>query len=277
MNIIIFLISILVFIFSIIFFVSLKAANISVKGRNFIKKVFIKKNQNKPDLKRFRTYLNDYSNFQFLKIKVNTLEKLYFIKVFFSFSIFILINFIGLYQKNNYFILSLFGAIISFLLPTAILKNHINKKTADIYTELPDFIDFLYLFITAGLTFEESVKYFIENMKGNICDLLKIYRIKQMEGNSKNESLEYISNISLCPEFERVLRVISESEIVGNPINNVLKDLSLEIRRNQRDQIKIRAEKLENKLIFIIFIFVFIPMILLFILPVIPQFKLLLK
>ncbi len=147
----------------------------------------------------------------------------------------------------------------------------------NVYAELPDFIDFLYLLIATGLTFEESVRYFIENMEGSICELLKIYRIKQMEGNSKTESLEYIAGISFCSEFERVTRVISESEIVGNPIKNILKDLSLEIRRNQRDQIKARAEKLENKLIFIIFIFVFIPMMMLFILPVIPQFKLLFK
>ena len=147
----------------------------------------------------------------------------------------------------------------------------------NIYTELPDFIDFLFLLINAGLTFDEAIKYLIENMSSNICELFKLYRIKQMEGNSKTESLQYISKISFCPEFERVLKVISESEIIGNPINKTLEDLSAEIRRSQRDHIKIRAEKLENNLIFIIFIFIFIPMLMLFILPIIPQFKLLFK
>ncbi|MDD3520716.1 MAG: type II secretion system F family protein [Actinomycetota bacterium] len=147
----------------------------------------------------------------------------------------------------------------------------------NIYTELPDFIDFLYLLINAGLSFDESIKYLIDNMQGNIYELFKIYRLKQMEGNSKTESLRYIGKISFCLEFERILKVISEAEIVGNPINNTLRDLSKEIRRDQRDHIKIRAEKLESNLVFIIFIFIFIPMIMLFILPIIPQFKLLFK
>ena len=277
MNIIIIFISTLVFVFSALFFIYLKTDNVGTKGINFIKRVFIKNNQKKPDIKKFQIYFNDFSNFRFLGIKANSLERLYFIKISFSFSIFILINFTGLCLRNNYFIFSFFAAIICFFLPSVILKNHINKKMINIYGELPDFIDFLYLLITTGLTFDESIKYYIENMEGSISELFKIYRVKQMDGNSKTESLGYISSISFCPEFERVIKVISESEIVGNPIKNILKDLSLEIRRNQRDQIKTRAEKLENNLIFIIFIFVFIPMMMLFILPVIPQFKLLFK
>ncbi len=103
MNVIAIIISILVFVFSVLFFISLKTSNIGMKGRDFIKTVFIKNNQKKPDFKKFQIYFNDFSNFQFFGIKVNSLEKLYFIKIFFSFSVFVLINFTGFYLKNNYF------------------------------------------------------------------------------------------------------------------------------------------------------------------------------
>lgn len=277
MKVLIIAISILVFVFSILIFVFLKTNEISIKSKNFIKKVFIKRNQSKPDNKNFEIYFNDFSGFRFFGIRIDSLEKLYIIKILLSFSVFILINFFGLFLGDNYFVISIIAAFICFFIPSEVLKNHINKKTTDVYTELPDFIDFLYLLINAGLTFDESIKYLIENMSGNICKLFKLYRLKQMEGNSKTESLKYIGRISFCPEFERILKVISESEIIGNPVNDTLKDLSLEIRRNHRDHIKIRAEKLESNLIFIIFLFIFIPMIMLFILPVIPQFKLLFK
>ena len=277
MKVIIISISILIFVFFILLFVFLKTSKISKKSKNFIEKIFIKRNQSKPYNKRFEIYFNDFSGFKFLGISIDTLEKLYIVKILLSFTAFFLINFLGLFLGNNYFVISVVAAFLCFFLPSEILKNHINKKMRDVYTELPDFIDFLYLLINAGLTFDESIKYLVENMKGSICKLFKIYRIKQMEGNSKTESLKYIGRISFCSEFERILKVISESEIIGNPVNNTLKDLSLEIRRNQRDHIKIRAEKLESNLIFVIFIFIFIPMIILFILPIIPQFKLLFK
>jgi len=277
MKIIIITISVLTFIFFVLLFVSFKTSRLSINGKNFIKKVFIKRNLSKPDSKNFEIYFNDFSGLRFLGVKIDSLDKLYLVKIILSFAVFILINFLGLFLEKNYFLISLFAAFTCFFLPSQILKSRINRKMINIYTELPDFIDFLFLLINAGLTFDEAIKYLIENMSSNICELFKLYRIKQMEGNSKTESLQYISKISFCPEFERVLKVISESEIIGNPINKTLEDLSAEIRRSQRDHIKIRAEKLENNLIFIIFIFIFIPMLMLFILPIIPQFKLLFK
>jgi len=45
------------------------------------------------------------------------------------------------------------------------------------------------------------------------------------------------------------------------------------MRTNQRDLLKIRSERLESNLVLVIFIFMFIPMIFLFLLPVLPQLK----
>jgi len=55
----------------------------------------------------------------------------------------------------------------------------------------------------------------------------------------------------------------------------VLNNLSRSFRDNQRDQLKIRAERIESNLILVIFIFLFIPMLMIFLLPVLPQLRLL--
>jgi hypothetical protein len=47
------------------------------------------------------------------------------------------------------------------------------------------------------------------------------------------------------------------------------------MRENQRDFLKMKAEKLESNLIIVIFIFIFIPVIALFLIPVIPQLQIL--
>jgi len=70
-----------------------------------------------------------------------------------------------------------------------------------------------------------------------------------------------------------VIKILVQAEMIGNPISGVLKDISRVIRTNQRDLLKIRSERLESNLVLVVFIFMFIPMLFLFLLPVLPQLK----
>ncbi|MCL6087112.1 MAG: type II secretion system F family protein [Actinobacteria bacterium] len=242
--------------------------------------VFIKKlgavNKNKI-LSSFdiRFYLDNFKNTRISGFKIDSLERLLILKIFLSFAAFILINLAGIVFQKNFIIISLIGAFMFFLLPSEILKSRLNSIKNKVLIELPDFIDVLFSLINAGLNLDEAVKYFVENYKGEIRNLLKIFKIKQFEGFSKKEAYEHIGKLSFCEEFNRVVKVLAQSEIVGNPIKDILRGFSVEIRNNQKDQLKIKAGRLESNLIFIIFIFIFIPMLLIFLVPVFPQIKLL--
>ncbi len=274
-SIIILLISTFVTIFFVVLFIIFRNANLSDEARLIINKVFINKGRYKNLNKQFDFYFNNFGALKFLNIKIDSLEKLYLLKVFISFLSFISFNFLGIYLHKNFILPSLLVAFILYILPTEILKGKITRIQNNVYIDLPDFIDILYSLVSAGLTFDESIKYFIENSTGEIRNLFEIYRMKQMEGNSKKEALEFIGELSFCDEFKRIVGILAQSEIVGNPIRGILMGFSTEIRGGQRDQIRIKAERLENNLIFIIFIFIFIPMILIFLLPVLPQIRLL--
>jgi len=272
-SIIILLISIFVTIFFVIIFIIFRNANLGNEAKLVINKIFISRGRYKNLNKQFDFYFNNFGAFKFLNINIDSLEKLYLLKVSISFLSFISFNFLGIYLNRNFILPSLLVAFILYILPTEILKGKIIRIRDNVYTDLPDFIDVLYSLVSAGLTFDESIKYFIENNTGEIESLFEIYKMKQMEGNSKKEALEFIGELSFCDEFKRVVGILAQSEIVGNPIKEILMGLSTEIRSSQRDQVKIKAEKLENNLIFIIFIFIFIPMILIFLLPILPQIK----
>lgn len=220
-------------------------------------------------------YLDNYKNIKIFSFKIDSMEKLIILKLYFSFISFALINFIGIILHKNLLIISLICALIFYLLPSEILKSKINNIKNKVIIELPDFIDVLSSLINAGLNLDESIKYFALNYKGEIKNLLLIFRIKQLEGFSKIEAYEHIGRLSFCEEFNRIVKILAQSEIIGNPVKEVLRNFSVEIRNNQKDQLKIRTEKLENNLIFIIFIFIFIPMLLIFLVPVFPQIKLL--
>ncbi|MCE5329298.1 type II secretion system F family protein [bacterium] len=220
-------------------------------------------------------YMDNYKNIKMFGFKIDSKEKLLILKIFLSFNAFILINFAAIVFQKNFIVISVIGALIFFLLPSELLKGKLNNIKNKVLIELPDFIDILFSLINAGLNLDESIKYFTENYDGEIRNLLRVFRIRQLEGFSKKEAYEHIGRLSFCEEFNRVVKVLSQSEIIGNPIKEVLRSFSIEIRNSQKDQLKIKAEKLESNLIFIIFIFIFIPMLLIFLIPVFPQIKLL--
>ena len=242
--------------------------------------IFIKKlNKNKKfELlhdENIEFYLDNFKNIRIFGLKIDSQEKLVILKLYFSFFAFVLINIFGIIFHKNFLIISLIGALIFYLLPSEILKSKINNIKSKVIIELPDFIDILSSLINAGLNLDEAIKYFALNYNGEIKNLLSIFRIKQLEGFSKIEAYEFIGKSSFCEEFNRIVKIISQSEIIGNPVKEVLQNFSAEIRNNQKDQLKIKAEKLESNLIFIIFIFIFIPTLLIFLVPVFPQIKLL--
>jgi tight adherence protein C len=277
MKIIEIFLSILVMTFFIIIFLNLKRSEFESFLFNSI---FIKKINNKGRRRIFNNtniefYLDNYKNIKIFNFKIDNMEKLIILKLYLSFISFVLINILSAPLHRNFLIISLIGAIIFYLLPSEILRNKVNNIRHKVMIEMPDFIDALFSLITAGLTLDESIKYFSGNYKGEIKNLLQVFRIKQLEGFAKNDAYEFIGRLSFCEEFNRVIKIISQSEVVGNPIKEVLKNFSAEIRNTQKDKLKIKAEKLESSLIFIIFIFIFIPMLLIFLVPVFPQIKLL--
>lgn len=208
-------------------------------------------------------------------IKVNSIESLFYLRLILAISSVITLLFISFLFDKNLIFPSLLVAIIFYFLPVEIIKNKILIIRKRIAAELPDIIDMLSSLIRAGLTLDEAIIYISENYKSEVSKLLRILRIKILEGFSKQEAFNFIAKLSFCNEFKNLIKVLSQSEIIGNPVKDILKDLSRVMRESQRDLLKMKAEKLESNLVIVIFIFIFIPVIALFLIPVIPQLKVL--
>lgn len=271
------LLSILAMIFFIVIFLKFRRSDFESLLFN---SRFVKKLNNKVRKKIFTNvdiefFLENYKNNKILYFKIDCIEKLIILKLYLSFISFALINILGIAFHKNFLIISLISALIFYLLPSEFLKNKVSKIKHKVMVEMPDFLDTLFSLINAGLTLDESIKYFEENYEGEIKNLLYVFKIKKLEGFSKIEAYEFIGKMSFCEEFVRVIKIIAQAEMIGNPIKEVLNNFCAEIRNTQKDKLKIRAEKLESSLIFIIFIFIFIPMLLIFLVPVFPQIRML--
>lgn len=278
MNVVFIFISILVSIFVFLLFTNIRSSNLEVvirrmeeHGINFFKKNRIKFKWNS-DLKFL---LRQEGSLRVLGFNIKSLERLFLLRIALASGFFVIFIIIGLLLERSFIIFALVLALIFYLLPVEVLKGKVRARSNRISSELPDFIDILSSLIKAGLNLDEAISYISNNYKSEISKLFKLSRVKILEGFSKKEAYYDIAKLSFCSDFEIVVKVLMQSDIVGNPIKDVLKDLSRVFRNNQRDVLKMRAERLEGNLMIVIFIFVFIPMLLLFLLPVFSQLKML--
>jgi len=208
-----------------------------------------------------------------LSFRIKTIEEFFIFRIILSTSCFLLVLVAGFFFSRNLLLYASLTAGVFYFLPSEIVKGKIKAISKKILNELPDIIDLIASLIKAGLTIDETIVYIFKNLKGEIPGLFKMYNIKILEGATRKEAFDCIGKMSYCTEFFSFIKVIHQSEIIGNPIKDILKDLSRVYRNNQRDNLKMRAEKLESNLILVIFIFIFIPMLLIFLMPVLPQLK----
>ena len=210
-----------------------------------------------------------------LGIRISSIEGLIYLRLILAFSSAIIFIFSGFLFGKNFILYSLLVAIIFYFLPVEVIKNKILIIRKKILGELPDIVDMLSSLIKAGLTLDEAMTYISGNYNSETSKLFRMLHSKILEGHSKPEAFNIIARLSFCSEFKNLIKVLAQSEIIGNPVKDILKDLSRVMRENQRDFLKMKAEKLESNLIIVIFIFIFIPVIALFLIPVIPQLQIL--
>jgi tight adherence protein C len=266
-----FLVSIFIF-FSLFNSRHVKAKSLLKRIENYTSNIFNKKESSK-ESNTIKLFLEERGSSRIFGVNISTLEGLFIFRVMLSLSSAITFLALGFFISKNFMILSLLISLVLFFLPQEILKSRIKNIGKRILNEIPDFLDIISSLIRAGLNLDQATNYYSNNYKGEISQLFKILRAKIYGGKDRKTSYLEIARLSFCNEFNSVIKIIIQSDLIGNPVNKVLKELSKAIRVNQRDQIKIKAEKLESSLILIIFIFMFIPMMVLFLLPVIPQLK----
>jgi len=277
MNLAIVIAAILVSVFIFLFFIKFNYKDarliinvIGARAENVVRR--FNKTRLSDDLKLLFEEQNGFNVFGF---RIKSLEGLFLLRIILSLSFLVFFTMLGFFLGKNFIYYSFIGAIIIYFLPAEIIKSRIIKKSKKIQNELPDIVDILSSLIKAGLSLSEALDYISKNYDCEISRLFKVAQIKIFEGYKKIDAYYIAAKLSFCNDFKTVIKILMQAEIIGNPISKVLKDMSKVIRNNQRDLLKIKSERLESNLILIIFVFMFIPTILLFLLPIIPQLKML--
>ena len=206
-------------------------------------------------------------------VTIRSMTDFYLLRIILSIATLLSFIITGFLFGKNFLFYSIAASAIVYFLLQEILKGKTIHRSRVVLRQLPDIIDLMSSLVSAGLTLEQAIYYISKNLKNTSGKLFRIYRIKIIEGKSRAEAFSIIARLSFCAEFKSFIKILHQSETIGNPIKEILSDLSRVYRNNQRDFLKMRAERIESNLIVVIFIFIFIPMLAIFLLPVIPQLK----
>ncbi len=276
MKLAIVILSVLLFVFVVMVLVFSRHVNMAVLSRKIqsISRKFPDSQKPKQD-EDLQLWLKHQGPLKILGVPIKNVEHILVVRILLASAFFIVLNLLGLLLVRNLIIWSLLASGVAFFLPTAMMKGFKDRQSKSILYELPDMIEILSSLIKAGLTLDEAIAYISRNYKGHISRLFALFGVKKLEGHTRDEAFMIISRLSFCPDFKTTIKIMAQSEHIGNPIAEVLNNLSRSFRDNQRDQLKIRAERIESNLILVIFIFLFIPMLMIFLLPVLPQLRLL--
>jgi len=223
--------------------------------------------------KDFETLIEEHGFIKIMFVKIRSFEEFMLLRISLFTAVLLAVTAFGVFTLKNTLIYALGAAILGYMMPHAIVNRMKGLKLQTVLGSLPDIIDLMASLMKAGLTLDETISYIANNYKNSVSRLFRIYQLKILSGSSRAEAFDAAGRMSFCAEFKSFIKIIHQSEITGHPVSDILKDLSRVYRNNQRDFLKIQAEKMESNLIIIIFIFIFIPMLLILMIPVLPQLK----
>ncbi len=154
------------------------------------------------------------------------------------------------------------GLILAILLPKSYLTSKVKAREKTIRNSLPDVIDLLSVSMTAGLSFDASVKKVTEKMSGPFVTELKIMYNELQMGRPKRDALKRLGECSDIPELKTFVSAVIQADQMGIPIKNILavqsKQLRVERKMRAQEQGQKAPVKMLLPLVFCIFPVIFI-------------------
>lgn len=151
----------------------------------------------------------------------------------------------------------LLGGITAILVPRYYLQSKLKKRQDAILKQMPDVMDILSVSVEAGLGFDAALIRTSEYFQGPLVDELVItYREIQM-GKSKKDALRGLGERNIVPALKTFATTVIQSEKLGIPIKNVLKNQAEQLRTERKQIAEEKGMKTPVKIIIPMVLFVF--------------------
>jgi tight adherence protein C len=156
---------------------------------------------------------------------------------------------------------------IGWMLPLVIVRRKARIRLSEIDRRLPDLIDILVVTIEAGLGFTGALRVAADNVTGPLSDELRLTLQEQTMGLSVGEALGHLAARANTPGMLSFVRAMAQGERLGISVGQIMRNLSLEMRKRRRKQADERAQKAPIKMLFPLVFLIFPAMFVVLLVP----------
>jgi tight adherence protein C len=141
------------------------------------------------------------------------------------------------------------GAIFGFYLPILWLRQMARDRKRSIERELPTALDLLSVSVEAGLSFDVSLQHVAGQLENVLGDEFRKAIEEMRLGRPRNEALEEMAARSEVPDLQGFVQAIIQSQQLGTPIGQILRQQSAEIRRKRLQRARERGARATLKML----------------------------
>jgi len=164
---------------------------------------------------------------------------------------------------QNFLLAFLFG-VVGFIVPDLWLRQQARRRQKLITRHLPDFIDLLATCVEAGLGLDAAIDRITRRFPGPISEEFQRYLWEVQIGRPRNLALLGIAERTNCDDIRILAASLTQAELFGIPIANVLRTQAEALRERRFQQARERARR-APLLMLPALVFCFLPVIVLLI------------
>ncbi len=161
------------------------------------------------------------------------------------------------------------AVLFGWYLPSMWLNRKVAARTAAIDKALPELIDLLVVAVEAGMGFVAALRLTSHELEGPLAQELHLALQEQTMGLSVTEALEGMARRADTPGMRAFVRGVSQGEVLGVSIGQILRNLSTEMRKRRKALAEERAHKAPVKMLFPLVLLIFPALFVVLLLPAI--------
>jgi tight adherence protein C len=143
-----------------------------------------------------------------------------------------------------------FAGWAGWALPLVLLKRRARSRLEAIDYALPGMIDVLVVTVEAGLGFSKSMQIAAEKLSGPLGDEMRLMLHEQRIGLGTTEALRNMGARADSAGMRTFVRAVVQGEQLGVSIGQIMRALSVEMRKLRRAMAEERANKAPVKMLF---------------------------
>ena len=152
--------------------------------------------------------------------------------------------------------------------PRAWLTRKANARRESIFKDLPDALDLMVIGMEAGVTFDGAVQVVTEHLHSPLGQELTRMLAEMELGLSRRDALQNLKRRVDVPELTNVVVSLLQADALGMSVSKVLRVQAGEMRAKRRQWAREKAGKLPVKILFPLVAFIFPPVFVVILGPV---------